>query len=343
MRPVLSLRVLLVMVLCCVGVATATADGSRLALLPLDAPGKLAIYGQPVAAEIARSLGAAGLDVVVVGAQMAVPREAVLVIEGSILVVRKKVKVELRLRTLDSRTPLVTVTSLDAQLETLDRAASEAATLLLPLVQAELEKRKPARAVERKPARPDGEGREGPAGPSAPVARDQAPRSTAMIAITANGVPVAARPYFVERMMLAASALTEARWRPRPVEISQISPAMLLAMSATEPGSLGLAFDVRELAAVQQGGVFFGAVRARVLVVLGGKVIFDRELTTDTVVGARKGELGAMLDLLAREMTVILRPRYAQLLGEPLRPAAEAARAAAAAPGGAGDVRRAAR
>lgn len=340
MRPVLFLRVILAMALCCAGVATAAADGSRLALLPLDAPGKLAIYGQPVAAEIARSLGAAGLDVVVVGAQMAVPREAVLVIEGSIHGARKKVRVELRLRTLDSRTPLVTVTSLDAQLETLDRAAGEAATLLLPLVQAELEKRKPARGVEPRPARPEGKG---PAVPDEPVAREPAPRSTAMIAITANGVPVAARPYFVERMMLAASALTEARWKPRPVEISQISPAMLLAMSATEPGSLGLAFDVRELAAAQEGGVFLGAVRARVLVVLGGKVIFDREITTDTVVGARKGDLGAMLDLLAREMTAILRPRYAQLLGEPLgaprRPAAEAASATP----GVGDVRRAAR
>lgn len=329
---VLVLRVILAMVLCCVGVATAAAEGSRLALLPLDAPGRLAIYGQPVAAEIARALGAAGLDVVVVGAQMAVPREAVLVIEGSILGARKKVKVELRLRTLDSRVPLVTVTSLDATLATLDRAASEAATLLLPLVQAELDKRKPARVADPKPTRPRGDD---PA-PTAPIdAALRAALSTAMIAITANGVPVAARPYFVERMMLAASALTEARWRPRPVEIQQINPAMLLAMTATEPGSLGLAFDVRELAAVQERGVFLGAVRARVLVVLGGKLIFDREITTDTVVGARKGDLGAMLDLLAREMTAILRPRYAQLVGAPRPPAS-----ASAAPD---DVRRAAR
>jgi hypothetical protein len=328
---VLVLRVILAMVLCCAGVAPAAAEGSRLALLPLDAPGKLAIYGQPVAAEIARALGAAGLDVVVVGAQMAVPREAVLVIEGSILGARKKVKVELRLRTLDSRVPLVTVTSLDATLATLDRAASEAATLLLPLVQAELDKRKPARVEPKVPTpRPD------VAGPAAPIdAALRAALSTAMIAITANGVPVAARPYFVERMMLAASALTEARWRPRPVEIQQINPAMLLAMTATEPGSLGLAFDVRELAAVQERGVFLGAVRARVLVVLGGKLIFDREITTDTVVGARKGDLGAMLDLLAREMAAILRPRYAQLVGAPRPPAS-----ASAAPD---DVRRAAR
>lgn len=321
-------RVILTVLLCCAGVSAggsvAAADGGKLALLPLDAPGKLSIYGQPVAAEIARALQAAGLDVVVVGAQMAVPREAALIIEGSLLGQRKKVRVELRLRALDSRTPLVTVTSTDASLATLEAAANEVSQMLLPLVREELEKRKaglpavPPATV----APPPKQG--GPIDLSTGhVAETALP--TAMIAVTTGGVPPAARSYFGERLMAAASALTAARWRPRPTEISQINAAMLLAMTATEPGSLGVAFDVRELDAVQERNIYFGAVRARVLIALGGKIVFDREITTDTVVGGRKGDLGAQLDLLARELTVILRPKYLRVTGE-TRPAPRASR-----------------
>ena len=79
----------------------------KVALLPLDAPGRLSIYGQPVAAEVARTLGSPTLQVVVVGAAMAVPQDAALIVEGSISTARKRVTVELRLRTLDSRTALV--------------------------------------------------------------------------------------------------------------------------------------------------------------------------------------------------------------------------------------------
>src|SRR5438270_11841868 len=55
-----------------------------IALLPLDAEQRLEIYGQPVASELARALGAGGIEVVVVGPKMAVPERARLVIDGTI-------------------------------------------------------------------------------------------------------------------------------------------------------------------------------------------------------------------------------------------------------------------
>lgn len=324
-------RVILVALLCCAGAVSmssvARAEGGKLALLPLDTPDKLAIYGQPVAAEVARALQADGLDVVVVGAQMAVPRDTTLMVEGSLLVHRKKVVVELRLRPMDSRKPIVTVTSSEATLATLEGAAGEVSRMLLPRLREELAKRTaglPAGPTVTV-APPPKEG--GPIDLSTGhVAETALP--TAMIAVTTAGVPPAARSYFGERLMAAASALTAARWKPRPTEISQINGPMLLAMAATEPGSLGVAFDVRELGAVEERGVHFGAVRARVLIALGGKIVFDREITTDTVVGARKGDLGALLDLLARELTAILRPKYRRVTGEAprLEPAPSAAR-----------------
>lgn len=324
----LFLRVILAVALCCAGATGAAADGSRLALLPLDAPGKLAIYGQPVAAEIARALVAGGLEVVVVGAQMAVPREAELVIEGSILSVRKRVKVELRLRTRDSREPLATASSSEMALESVDRAAGEVAQKMLTLAQAELAQRKAARPSEppvpapRSPVAQPGEASSGSSGSS-----ELAP---AYVAVTTRALAPELRPVLLERMAAAAAQLTAGRWSARVVELPEVSPSSVVAMIAATPGALGIGVDVREVQ-VSSPGPLVGTARARVVVAWGGKVVLDRELATDTVVGGRKGArsvaaaaasasapsfsaapgtMEQLLDLLAREVVSILRPRY---------------------------------
>ncbi len=325
MRAVLFLRVILAVALCCAGATGAAADGSRLALLPLDAPGKLAIYGQPVAAEIARALVAGGLEVVVVGAQMAVPREAELVIEGSILAVRKRVKVELRLRTRDSREPLATASSSEMALESVDRAAGEVAQKMLTLAQAELAQRKAARPSEppvlapRSPVDPPGEASSG-----------SSALAPAYVAVTTRALAPELRPVLLERMAAAAAQLTAGRWSARVVELPEVSPSSVVAMIAATPGALGIGVDVREVQ-VSSPGPLVGTARARVVVAWGGKVVLDRELATDTVVGGRKGArsvaaaaasasapsfsaapgtMEQLLDLLAREVVSILRPRY---------------------------------
>ncbi len=299
------LRVIFVAVIVCALGGGAAADGSKLALLPLDTPPKLAIYGQPVAAEIARALTTAGLDVVVVGAQMAVPAEAVLVIEGSLVSARRKVKVELRLRTLDSRTPLATVSSKEVALEAIDRAASEVADALLPRLQRELEA---LASAHRPPAPPPPES--SPAPVSAPVLQP------ALLAVVAPGAALTMREAFIEQMRSAAAVLPGATYETRTAPLSDVSPASVMAMSAAASGALTLAFDVRELV-VADRGVFVGGVKVRVLVARAGRIIFDRQLTTDMVVGARKGNLEGLLALVAREVVTILRPRYVRSVGVP--------------------------
>lgn len=306
------LRVILAAALVCALVGGAAADSRKLALLPLDTPPKLAIYGQPVAAEIARALTAAGLDVVVVGAQMAVPGEAVLVIEGSLISARRKVKVELRLRTLDSRTPLATVASKEVALETIDRAASEVADALLPQLQSELDKR----ASAHRPSAP-------PPPESIPAPVPAPVLQPALLAVAAPGAALAMREAFIEQMRSAAVVLPGATYETRTAPLSDVSPASVMAMSAAASGALTLAFDVRELV-VADRGVFVGGVKVRVLVARTGKIVFDRLLTTDTVVGARKGNLDGLLALLAREVVTILRPRYARSVGVPKVAAAQA-------------------
>lgn len=311
MSAVLFLRAILVVAMCCFGLGfgagVAAADGGKLALLPLDAPGKLAIYGQPVAAEIARALTEAGLDVVVVGAQMAVPREAVLVIDGSLISVRKRVKIELRLRALDSRKPLATAKSSESPLEKLDQAAGEVAAELLPQVQAELDSRR------------SGQTNGGSGKPAVtPVLEQgkpvQAPLPTAIVAVAASAVSSELRPLFIERLQVAAGReLSLGEWDLKKVTLREVSAASMMGVAATLPSELSLAFDVRGLS-LSQKAVFVGSVQARLVVTLRNEIVFDRTVTTDTVVGARKGTVEAMVDLLAREVVTILRPRYARYL-----------------------------
>src|SRR6185503_21267327 len=77
----------------------AHAYADTIAMLPLDGEKRLELLGQPVAAEIARALKAAGLDVVVVGASMEVPDRANLIVDGTIKAVkRKQIEVTIRIR-----------------------------------------------------------------------------------------------------------------------------------------------------------------------------------------------------------------------------------------------------
>ena len=87
-----------VAVMLCIAGTVARAEPETIALLSLDADERLEIYGQPVAAEIARVLIAAKLDVVVVDAKMAVPTTARLVIDGSIAQRGSTVLLEIRVR-----------------------------------------------------------------------------------------------------------------------------------------------------------------------------------------------------------------------------------------------------
>src|SRR5688572_31969483 len=81
------------------------AHAETIAMLPLDGEKRLEIYGQPVAAEIARALKAAGLDVVVGGAKMNVPDTAQLIVDGTIKAAKhKQIDVSIRVRDPRDRT-----------------------------------------------------------------------------------------------------------------------------------------------------------------------------------------------------------------------------------------------
>lgn len=289
--------------------APALAQSARLALLPLDAPGKLAIYGQPVAAEVARVLGDASLLVVVVGAEQAVPLDAALVIEGSISSTRRQVKVELRVRALHSSVPVLVVSASERSLATLDRAAAAVAAKLLPRLQEELELRKPKPSTEPKvvSSKPPEE---------APKPAEAPPLPPALVAISDAGAADDDFAHFSSSVLVASARLTGTRWQSTRIALPEVSPAAVLGAVAAAPGSIGVGVSVKSME-ISAGAAFTGKVRARVILAAAGKVVFDRVVVTDSVIGRRKGDRAQLLELLARELVDIVRPRFLSTLGAP--------------------------
>src|SRR5215211_8557017 len=114
------------------------ARADSIALLPLDAEKRLEIYGQPVAAEIARALKAVNLDVVVVGAKMEVPDSAQLIVDGTLKAKGKEVTVAIRIRNPRDGTVLENVPAQSAPLANIDQAAATISAQVVPLVQKHL-------------------------------------------------------------------------------------------------------------------------------------------------------------------------------------------------------------
>ncbi|MEO7092663.1 MAG: hypothetical protein ABI175_05390, partial [Polyangiales bacterium] len=138
--------------------APAFADaprGEAVALLPLDADARLAIYGQPVASEIARALVAGGIDVVVVGPKMAMPDRAKLIVDGTIGATKTDlVTLSLRVRNPVDGTTLATTQAQVQGLPNIDKAAAEVSAKILPIVREKLEALKPRDVVPPDPKDP---------------------------------------------------------------------------------------------------------------------------------------------------------------------------------------------
>src|SRR5581483_1142126 len=91
--------VILLVLAVCAGVARGAPASDPVALLPLDAERNLEIYGQPVANQLARALTQGAIEVVVVGAKMAVPTQARLIVDGTLAADRAgAIKVTVRVR-----------------------------------------------------------------------------------------------------------------------------------------------------------------------------------------------------------------------------------------------------
>jgi hypothetical protein len=264
------------------------------ALLPLDADRGLEIYGQPVASEIARALGAGNVQVVVVGPRMAVPEHARLIIDGTIA--RDKgssVTITLRIRNAVEGVTVKTVASSAPGLAKIDRAAAELSAEVLPIVRRELD-------VLRQRAEDHGrvtEVRAPPAGaPDRPVLiaiRDTRPRPD---------------PALTGALEAAATSWTRAHHR----QVQQLDPAKLdarLAVKTVATSGADLAIGFWVLGYVPEPGPPpMARARVRVQITDARSVVFDRIVVTATVIGDNGIAAPELAARVAREVLAILRP-----------------------------------
>jgi hypothetical protein len=263
--------------------AIAHADPASVALLPLDAEAKLEIYGQPVASEVARALVAGGIDVVVVGPKMAVPERARLIVDGTIASGKgQAVELDARIRDRATGSVLDTLHVSATSISTLDSAASQLSSQVLPAVQHRLAQLAEAPPVATKPVEPAHVA----AAPALPIAIVSLAPSTSPLHDALAG----ALDGFAKRGHHAL----------------QLGTADTKAVAAAN-AEIGITLDIVSYYAenLVVGNQPSAYARVRLRVANGTKLVFDRVLATDTVLGARD----KLADLVAREILWIAEPK----------------------------------
>jgi hypothetical protein len=274
--------------------AARAADASPvIALLPLAADNKLDLYGQPVAAEVARALEQDGFAIVLVTSTSPVPSRARLVIDGRI--VRGDdgaIVLEARVRDPATSETLGQVRSGAAALTRIDEAAVGLAERLGPVLRdglAALDRadrdRLAARTDRAAPA-----AAHGAAGRRAGADR----RPVALITFSPPAARGADDPVAEPRLRHGAGRM-----------------ASLLGYRADPSATDAALFVHIDLLGVdyRDRGVITARARARVRVSDTSGVVFERVVRTDTLVGGRGDRKDAVLAAAVEQIVDIAVPR----------------------------------
>ncbi|HUS27041.1 MAG TPA: hypothetical protein VMZ53_00975 [Kofleriaceae bacterium] len=259
----------------------APAHADSVALLPLDGEKRLEIYGQPVASELAKALNGAGVEVVVVGAKMAVPAQAKLIVDGTIKAKGQTVTLELRIRDARDGSTLESVPPSSGALMNIDKVAAESAARVVPAVKNELEvlAKKAADAAANVAKQPDRDPVPDttPAGPQEPVV---------VVGISAQGNGGAAG-----QLLLSGLRDEISGWAQHHAHtVNPVEPALFDSKNSapgvvsSNGGEFGMSLHVITLQ-IWPGRVPMARARVRLRVVSRERIVFDRVIHTDTIVG----------------------------------------------------------
>ena len=264
------------LVIVCLALCSSHALADTIAMLPLDGDKRLEIYGQPVAAEIARALKAAGVDVVVVGARMDVPDSAQLIVDGTIKSAKNK-RIELSIRLRDPRdgTVLDTLPAPATKLDNLDKAAADLSARVVPSVKSHLETLAKAAATP------------------------------AVVDTVKPPEPQPPKPRPVHVPTLATSTISASA--PELVMLRTALDRETALWAATQRYDAKLALEVLTYAP-KTGKVPTARARVRVRIDDGNGIKFDRIVRTDTIVGDRDASLDQLAARTAREVLAIVQP-----------------------------------
>ncbi len=290
----------LVVIACVVAVAS-PVRADTVALLPLDGEARLEMYGQPVAAEIGRALKQSGVDVVVVGAKMAVPETADLIVDGSIRAAKARkgetVTLALRIRDPHDGTVLEQLPPVTSPLDDIDKAAATLSVSIVPSVRTQLAKLATSPAVTKPPVEARTPDVKVEQAPSVAVAISMVGRASAAVQLLRAGLDVEVtawtRAHGREVKLVDGHALEKNSQAPKNV--------------AEADADLGIALHVLGFA-ITPGKIPMARARVRVRFIDREQVRFDRVVVTDTIVGDRSITPEAFASRAAREVLAIVQP-----------------------------------
>ncbi len=292
------LRALLILFVLLSGTAFAE---DRVALLPLDAEKGLEIYGQPVASELARALRGAKIETEVIGAKMAVPDNAKLIVDGTIAAGKPNkndVVLTLRIRNPIDGVTLATVSSTAAGIANIDKAAAEVSTRLMSVLQERLAALRATTTKTIEPDRTSGVGQ-----PPALV-----PQLRPMLAV------VAMADIESDFLRAALTAQLDAQLRrvyrsPQLVDPARMSRELATATVKDAGLDLGMLLEITSYTLeYNDDRVPLARARVRVRVADAVGIVFDRIVVTDTIVGEKTLSLPQLAERVAREVFDIARP-----------------------------------
>jgi len=299
LRPVRSFATLVLVALALARPAAADRP-TTIAVIPLQADRRLALYGAPVASELAGALERAGFEVVLVSDVAVVPTRAWLVVDGRLVATGKAVTIELRIRDPERAVDVTRLAARAPTLASIDAATRDlAADLTAAIVAA-----RPAAAPPPPHAPIDPVAPRDPIDPVAPIAPPPAPpdpRPHAQLVVRGKALhDGAGAPLDVAA--LTRPALTRLAARLGYVVVDD--PAAPLVITA----------ELTRLVAGFEGDVPVGRGRARVIVSRAGAVVFDRLVRTDTVVGSRGDRVDTVVRLVAAQAADVVLPRVRERL-----------------------------
>jgi hypothetical protein len=299
-----------------IGVVVALASAARaqpaptatqVALLPLDADAKLEIYGQPVASEVARVLSAGGLDVVIVGPKMAVPARARLVLDGTIKAGKGgAVVMSMRIRDPhDTNRVLDTLPATAASLDGMDPAIDVLSNLVLASIKGSLPKLLAQDAEKAKAIV------EHHALPVKPVLVDNSPMLAAVsINEHAEGN---IQPFEGALKSAVAPWALHRHHAVKMLEMKELGGKAVPKTAAAANADVAVWLEIREVK-LELGVIPMGRARVRVQISDPSRVLFDRIVFTDTVVGDKNMTPQQLAERVAREVLAIAEPHMHQVI-----------------------------
>ena len=268
------------------------APQPTVALLPLATGKGFELYGQPVAAEVARALRAGGLEVVVVSQGATPPARAHLVVDGTIAGgPHGAVAMQVRVRDLDKGVVVATLDASAPELTQLDHAAADLAARLLGAVKEQLALRDQPKTPPHHDTPP----------PPPPHHQELSPPPVDLPPAIVWGTSVA--PEFPDDAAAGIARALVARTAHRGVDAGAPPDGKPLQ------GDYGLAIEVEDYGVVLDG-VWTARATARVRWFgADGRQVADRIVHTDTLVGSRKDDRAAMVRYASAQLADILAPR----------------------------------